>query len=216
MSCLNKIVFLTLSICYLALASVCVYGQSKTWHNNSTGKHKQPLTVGFKSGQDILFPSHNYNKTHYAISSTLFLRKPITSNFFFETGLKYSVIQSGSNPFYKTLNSGYATPKQAFSLTIPVTIQYYFLPEKSRVRPYIGGGMQYGFGGNNNNITPFNTENHPDFTDQTGTKYISILFTQGVTFEINTKIQVNQSFHFLPEATNKTFGIDIGIGFKLP
>ena len=143
MSSFNKIVFLTLSVCYLALASVCVYGQNKNWHNSS-GKHKPNLTVGFRSGEDVLFPTHNYNKTHYAISSTLYLRKAITSNFFFETGLKYSVIQSGTNPFYKALNNNYTTPKKPFSLSVPVTIQYYFLPEKSRIRPYIGGGMQYG------------------------------------------------------------------------
>jgi outer membrane protein W len=215
MSCINRIMLLTLSICYLALASVCVYGQNKPWHS-TTGEHKQNLTVGFRTGQDALFPTHNYNKAHYAISSTLFLRKAITSNFFFETGLKYSVIQSGANPFTKPLSNANALSKKPFSLSVPVTIQYYFLPEKSRVRPYIGGGMQYVFMTKDNNITPFNTDYRPDLTDQTGTKYISILFTQGVTFEINTKIQVNQSFHFLPESTNRTFGVDIGIGFKLP
>jgi len=48
------------------------------------------------------------------------------------------------------------------------------------------------------------------------TKYISILFTQGVIFEVSTKIQVNQSFHFIPESNAKRIGIDLGVGYQLP
>ena len=55
-----------------------------------------------------------------------------------------------------------------------------------------------------------------NYIPQPETKYITILFTQGVTFEVNTKIQVTQSFHFIPSNTNSVIGIDLGIGYKLP
>ena len=216
MSCFNKISILTLACCYMALASVCVYGQGKTLRGT---RQRQTVAVGFRSGRDILFNSPTLlpakqTKVHYAISSTLVLSKPINKHLTIESGLRYSVIQNAANPFNRI--NDYTAPKKPFSISIPVTIQYYFLPEKSRVRPFIGAGMQSSFNTNSNNISPFSANTHLDYTDQTGTKYISILFTQGITFEINTKIQVNQSFHFIPETANKTFGIDIGIGFKLP
>jgi hypothetical protein len=216
---LNKTILVTLVLCYTALASVCVYGQSKEMHPFT--KHKQNLTLGFKAGKDFLYHPVNLlanrRSIHYAISSTLFLRKPINDHFNIEGGIKYSVVQNaGNSVFYKDLSDHYIAPKKTFNVSIPITIQYYFLPEKSRIRPFIGGGLQSGFNANGNNITPFSADAHPDYTSQSGTQYISILFTQGVTFEINTKIQVNQSFHFIPDNTNRAFGIDVGIGFKLP
>ena len=51
---------------------------------------------------------------------------------------------------------------------------------------------------------------------QADTKYITILFTQGVTFEVNTKIELTQSFHFIPTNTTNIIGIDLGIGYKIP
>ena len=51
---------------------------------------------------------------------------------------------------------------------------------------------------------------------QSDTKYITIVFTQGVTFEVNTKIEVSQSFHFIPENNNTVIGINLGVGYKIP
>jgi outer membrane protein W len=202
----------------MALASVCVYGQSKTLHPYTKHKH---ITLGFQSGRDLLFHSSpllhsRQSKVHYAISSTLVLRKPLNNYFSIESGIKYSIVQNAAGPINNAFCNNYIGARKPYSVSIPVTIQYYFLPEKSRIRPYIGGGLQYNFNTNGNNITPFHADTRNDYTDQTGTKYISILFTQGITFEINTKIQINQSFHFVPGGTNKTIGIDLGIGFNLP
>src|SRR6185437_9844434 len=94
----NKITLITLVVSYLALASVCVYGQGKT--EQSYTRHKPSnITLGFRSGGELLFNSSpllhsRRDKVHYAISSTLVLRKPINAHFKFESGLRYSVIQN--------------------------------------------------------------------------------------------------------------------------
>ena len=219
MSAFNKILLTTSAICYLALVSACVvYGQSKTIQPYGKNKHK--ITLGFRTGRDVLFHTQPYTAgkntpIRYAVSSTLVLTKPLNNHLKLESGLRYSVVQNTISPLVmnKSSNAVCANP---YSLTVPVTIQYYFLPEKSRVRPYLGSGLRYNFNTNQNNITPFYADAHTEYPDQTGTKYISILFTQGITFEINTKIQINQAFHFIPDNANKTFGIDIGIGFTIP
>jgi len=82
------------------------------------------------------------------------------------------------------------------------------------MHPFFGAGLQY-------NIKPF-CQTAPIYNDggynyspQAGTKCISILFTQGVTFEINTKIEIGESFHFIPNNNNRVIGIDLGIGYKI-
>ena len=150
---------------------------------------------------------------HSATNNKIVLRKPINAHFKAEAGLSYSAFQNGSSTSFGSNN-----PLQKVSkFSLPITLQYYFLPEKSKVRPYCGAGLQYNFNANGNAISPFNSDGRNEYVPQTGNKYISIIFTQGITFEINTKIQVTQSFHFIPDNNNnKTFGIDLGIGFTLP
>ncbi len=219
MSTLYKIFLATLAISYMALASVCVYGQNKLLRPKL--KQKQSVSLGFQSGRELLFHSSplihsRQSKVHYSISNTLFLRKPVNTHFKIETGIKYSAIQNIPVKINGIGKESFIIPKTNRSLSIPVTIQYYFLPENSRIHPYCGAGLQYNINGNGN-ISPFKSEIHSDDVVQNGgTKYISILFTQGITFEINTKIQLNQSFHFIPGSTDKTIGIDIGIGFNIP
>jgi outer membrane protein W len=141
----------------------------------------------------------------------------LNSHFKAEAVLSYGTIQT--NGLFQ--NMGFPSTKilgqTPGKLSMPVTVQYYFLPEKSRVRPYCGAGLQGNILTNTGSPAPF-TDGLPTeyYNTQPDTKYITILFTQGVTFEVNTKIEVNQSFHFIPGSTNKVIGIDLGIGYKIP
>ena len=85
------------------------------------------------------------------------------------------------------------------------------------MRPFCGAGVQCNMLQGNNNVPSFTGDVNPvTYNPQPDTKYITIFFTQGVTYEINTKIEITQSIHFIPENTNSVIGIDLGIGFKLP
>jgi len=150
----------------------------------------------------------------YGINHNLVLRKAIKPHFKFETGVTYSQFQNQAfiqkNKFNHTL--------KPYSLSLPATLQYFFLPEKCKLHPYCGAGLQYNINIRPNTISPFSGDasSATSAGSETGTKYISIVFTQGVTYEINTKIQVTQSFHFIPNNNNKILGIDLGVGYTIP
>ena len=200
----------------LTIGGFYANGQSKV---KQTKRHN--VTIGFQSGKESAINSSPfYNskqyKVRYGTNNRLLLRKRIKPHFSFETGLNYGLMpnQNNSNTTTYKFNNGL---KQG-SLSMPATLQYFFLPEKCRLRPFCGAGLQYNLYINPNTISPFPVGDVAPATSdaQTGTKYISILFTQGVTFEVNTKIQITQSFHFIPNNNNKMLGIDLGIGYTIP
>jgi len=203
-------------ISYLSLTSVFVYAQNIT----KQSKHKNTFTIGFHSGRDLLFNSspllHNkQSKIHYPINSGFVLRKPINTHFKAEVRINYSSIQS--QPAIDKIfgGSSFATAKTN-KTSIPATIQYYPL-NKHKLQPFLGAGLQYNFSPINNNSSTVKSDKNYTASSfpESGTKYIRIIFTQGITYEVNTKIQITQSFHFIPN-TNKIIGIDLGLGYTLP
>ena len=213
----NKISAYFFSLFLLTVASVCGYAQDKIKHIAKA--EKQPITIGFQTGRELLFNSSplihsKQNKVHYGINKSLVLRKPLNAHFKLETGLNYASFQNNAST---TINPGRLNNNQ-YMYSVPVTVQYYFLPSKCRFHPFCGAGLQGNFLDNKNISTaPIGLDVAPqNYIPQTDTKYITILFTQGVTFEVNTKIEVTQSFHFVPASTNSIIGIDLGIGYRIP
>ena len=218
---LNKTYSLSLALLYLTVASVCGYAQSKI--KQETKKEKQPITVGFQTGRELLFNTtpllhSKQSKVHYGISKSLVLRKPLNVHFKLEAGLSYTSIQTTPVPFSFTGKQN--NNLKAYSFALPVTIQYYFLPEKCRIRPFCGAGLQCNLSEHKNNMpipaSGMDVVSQYNTPPQSDTKYITIVFTQGVTFEVNTKIEVSQSFHFIPENNNTVIGINLGVGYKIP
>ena len=215
-----KILSFSFALLSLITASVCGFAQNKDKH--LIKKEKHPISIGFQSGRELLFNSSplvhsKQSKVHYGISKSLVLRKPINAHFKLESGISYSNIQC-CTPNILALTGKQNNTLKTNKFSFPVTVQYYFLPEKCKVRPFCGAGLQYCFAdGKNNPVTNTCADvTQQYYNPQPDTKYITILFTQGVTFEVNTKIEITQSFHFIPENTNNVIGIDLGIGFKIP
>ena len=217
----NKTYSICFALLYLTAASVCGYAQGKI--KKETKIEKQAITVGFQTGRELLFNTtpllhSKQSKVHYGISKSLVLRKPLNSHFKLEAGLSYTSIQTTPNPFSFTGKQNNNLKANSFAL--PVTIQYYLLPEKCRIRPFCGAGLQCNLSDHKSNppITTSGMDVIPQYNTppQSDTKYITSLFTQGVTFEVNTKIEVSQSFHFIPENNNTVIGINLGVGYKIP
>ena len=214
MHIVNKILFPVLALSYMAIVTNVVYAQDKFIPT----KHKSKITLGFDAGKQISFNRTNHplsttNKLPKANSGTFILRKAFSPRFTFETGLTYYSYQNNLPPVGEVL-SKHSKAKQLSKLSVPVTIQYYFLPEQYKIRPFCGTGLLYDCNPKSADQSPMDT--HSGNYNNADTKYISILFTQGVTFEINTKIQIRQSFHFIPGNASKTIGIDLGIGYTFP
>ena len=187
---------------------ICVFGRNKTKQHHYSDK----VTIGFKTGRTLFStPAHPSHKMLESTSHKLFLRKTIGPNFKIETGLDY-YHQQNQVFFPVQKGNGYHLP---YRISIPVSVDYFILPETAKIRPYFGVGMQYNFKKHHANPIIGETINTTP-TCQAGTKFVSILLTQGVTFEVNTKIQITQSIHFYQYNNEKVFGVDIGIGFKIP
>ena len=98
--------------------------------------------------------------------------------------------------------------RQYTSFLIPISANYYLLPKKSRFQPYLGIGASY--------YRQFTGVNYESNQIANGLNKMSIMFTQGFTIEVNTKINITQSLHLIATEEKKTIGLSIGIGFKLP
>ena len=208
----NKILSCSLLLSYLTIASFSVFAQNKIKQTSKKKEYK--TTIGIQTGKEVLFNSTNkQTKIRYGNSKSLVLRKFLNPHFKAEAGLCYNTQQDQSLKLFPDKTSNHQS-----NISLPVTIQYYFLPEKNRLHPYCGAGIQGGMCITNNSQPTYNGMDVRQNISggQTDTKYITILFTQGVTFEVNTKIQVSQSFHFIPGNANKVIGFDLGIGYKFP
>ncbi len=213
----KKILCVSAGLLLLTGISTCGYAQNKI--KQTKKKEKQPITIGFQSGRELLFNStpllhSRQNKVHYGVSKSLVLRKPLNSHFNLETGIGYAATPSPYNNTILPIKNNIFKQR---SYSLPVTVQYFLLSEKYKLRPFCGAGFKYNFF-NKTNFSSATTSADlmPQYyTPESDTKYITILFTQGVTFEVNTKIEICQSFHFIPQNNNSTLGFDLGIGFKI-
>lgn len=192
-------------------------------HSKAKNKKNTASIIGFRSGREILFNAspliyNKQSKVHAGVSNSLVLRKPLNNHFNVEGAISYRVFQNltTNNTSDKTPGNKNTLSQKAYNIALPVAVNYFFFPGKCRVRPYFGAGFQYNLNLNNasNAISLFPNDNKIEDNQQHGVKYIS--FTQGITFQVNTKIQVTQSFHFIPDNNNKVIGIDLGIGCQLP
>jgi len=196
----------------LTFASLWVSGKSKI---KTAANHKHNITVGFKTGQESLFTSqrllpNKHSKIQYSASKSFLIKKQINPHLKLESGLNYNTVQQPASLQHEDIFNA-----RPYRISVPVTLQYYLLPKKSRLQPYAGAGFQYNIMYQNYNHATISDYRAPN-NQQPGNKYISIVFTQGMTFEVNTKIEITQSFHFIPNGTEKIIGIDLGIGYKLP
>jgi outer membrane protein W len=197
----------------ILFTSVCVYGKEKI-----VNKHRK-TTIGIQTGRDVIFTDQKSNlpKFKYSTTTSLIIKKNIAEHFKVETGINYTGL------FGRTQPQGPAsllTNMEPYRISLPVSIQYYVLPEKCKAQPYCGIGLQVDHNLTQklraNQLTDAQTNVFVNTPPQPGNKSISILFTQGFTYEVNTKIQVTESVHFITNNWDNTLGINIGIGYHLP
>jgi outer membrane protein W len=203
----------------LVILVSCTLGATAFAQDTSYFQIKRNITIGFQTGEQLNnCPSYQYpnnNKAgRYQYTNRLLARKKITHHFDIETGINYAVI-----PMANTVTSTPITNRfrnQATQLSIPLSIQYNFLPETKKIRPYISAGGIYDIIKINPPAPPKGT-----YTDgsvpivQNGNKNIGAQITQGVIYEVNTKIQFNENIHFIQQSNCRCFGFDIGVGYKL-
>jgi len=207
---LRKILLMSFACSCLTTGSFVLYGQSQICKKPRT---KHSITVGFQSGKSLLFenskPAKKFNG-HSFSSNMVNLNLTINKHLKADGGICYNT--TPTRPYITNELGVRPSSLKYTNVSVPITLQYYPLSHHCRLQPYCGVGFQY----NNNpfNVTPSTGDNSSNDI-QSGTKYISVIFAQGMTFEINTKIQITQSFHFIPESADKTIGFGLGIGYTI-
>lgn len=196
----------------LLLLSACVsnsHAQQFTLHHATRIEHT--FTIGFERQVASLYRPKPVDvservKTAEQRFNRLFLRIKLTNRFRIQTGLSYKDIdrmlcKSGKCQTFNMLSN--------YQMSVPLTIQYQLLDHQSRLHPYFGAGVQY-------NLT---TRNSGDATLDpalvTRLKYLNIIFTQGLIYDITPDLQITQSIHVVPQNGMKPIGVNLGIGYRI-
>jgi hypothetical protein len=202
-------------ILMLLILSSCLAGALST--NAKTKRstnHCHKFTIGFSAGKEILYTTPLKiplkNSRLDLLFTTFTIKKQIAPHLHLQSGISYGLLNLLS---LKGESISYQRNKQ---FSMPLTVQYHPLPRKCRMQPYIGAGVQYNVYNTYGNTTVTTSPEGLYNYNTTGNKYVSIVFTQGVIFEVNTKIEIIQSIHFIPNSNEPVIGIDLGIGIRIP
>jgi outer membrane protein W len=212
----NYIRIIALSVATaLLLPNMTAFAQS--YDRSKLTKIDHKVTIGFERAVYTLYMPHEVQldkKTKRAEDKTnrIILRMKLTSRFRLETGLSYKAIDKilRNNGRY---NHGFNIKKPC-KLSVPLTIQYQLQNDRKRLRPYFGAGVQYfrqdiPTAGDNSDYQLYNNGISNNL------KYINIIFTQGLIYDITPDLQITQSIHILPEYGIRPIGINIGVGYRI-
>ncbi len=172
--------------------------QGQILQQDKQTKRERGLTVGINQGTEYNSRARKLNG-QYGISLT----KELSAKWKAAVGVNYNAPS--------TLTTG-----NIYTITAPATLQYYLLPKECKVKAFVGAGVQYTMPVNTPQTTPTNKEYIAKYSPNDGNNYISVVYTQGIIIEVNTKIQITQSFHFIDAGQEKRIGLNLGIGFKIP
>lgn len=196
------------------VGSSIAYGQG--YDRSKITRLDNKYTIGFERQIHTLYTRSKVgvsDKTRMLEERTnrILFRMKLTTRLRLETGLSFrdiNKILSNNGKQNKTLS--FTSP---LINSIPLTIQYQLQNERKRLRPYIGTGVQF-FNPNNN--SPRNEEVVNDESRiSNGLKYINIIFTQGLIYDITPDLQISQSIHIIPDNGIRPIGINIGVGYRI-
>jgi len=187
---------------------------SQGYDRSKLTKIDHRYTIGFERQVYTLYNNNKVgisNKTKMAEEYTnrILFRMKLTTRLRLETGLSFRDINN--------ILSNNAKQPQTISLnsplinSIPLTIQYQLQNDRKRLRPYIGTGVQFYNGNNAPNTEIVNDERGIS----NGLKYINIIFTQGLIYDITPDLQISQSIHIIPDNGIRPIGINIGVGYRI-
>lgn len=205
-----------ISIAILLSASILA-GKSaiaQGYDRSKLTKIDHKFTIGFERQIYTLYNNNTAvsQKTIQAAERTnrILFRMKLTTRLRIETGLSFRDINkmlSNNGKQHKAL-----CLSSPLINSIPLTIQYQLQNDRKRLRPYLGTGIQY-----------FNTANNADSREvmandgkiSNGLKFVNIIFTQGLIYDITPNLQISQSIHIIPENGIRPIGINIGVGYRI-
>jgi outer membrane protein W len=153
-------------------------------------------------------------------TSNLFARYYLGKHFAVEAGFAVGV--TAYKDLYGTLDMGgeyFNGWLNTTSYSIPVQLQYHLLGSDSKIRPYfgIGGGRTIRHYDYRGELKNGNGQVLQSFESDRSNITMFTQFTQGVTWQLNKKWQLNESINLQREFKNDRNNLDfrIGIAYKI-
>jgi len=212
MRLVNKIRTLMLAVT-LSAACNSAHAQYNIPYNLARFDHK--FTIGFEKAVYSIYAPREVKLSDKTLRAeercnTIVFRVRLTTRFRIETGLSFKDIDRMLNTRYeKAFN-----PNQSLKLSVPVTLQYQFGSPQHRIRPYIGGGLLFNPLISDNGSSPFNAD-AAGMYNTNNLRYMNIIFTQGIIYNINPNLQLSHSIHIMPENGFRPIGFNIGVGYRI-
>jgi hypothetical protein len=196
------------------VACTAIYAQNYDAIKVTKIDHK--FTIGFERNVYSLYtprPVSFSNKTERAQQkcNRIIFRMRLTTRFRLETGLSFKAIDRILNTRYDK----HFNPNQPCKLSVPLTVQYQLGNEHKRLRPYFGGGVQYTQMVSSNGNTVSKDGEMYNNSSINSLRYMNIIFTQGIIYDINPNLQITQSIHIIPDNGIKPIGINFGVGYRI-
>lgn len=181
--------------------------------DNARIDHK--FTLGFERQVYSLYtptlagPSEKVRASEARFNRIL-LRIKLTNKFRVQTGLSYKDIDrilcnSGKCKAFNMLGN--------YQLSVPLTIQYQLLDQKYRLHPYFGMGVQYNY--QPGSIATNSKDVIVDPTIANRLRYLNIIFTEGLIYDVTPDLQITQSIHVIPQNGTRQVGLNVGIGYRI-
>jgi len=171
--------------------------------------------LGLQSGAALLIENpYNTQPNKYAFNQGVYVRKDVNDHVSMKVEVNYASIKStmGSKDMFTAKGVG-----KLYNLSIPVTVEYNISMSK-KLKTFVGAGLVINTSQDSYTLYNFK-EGYVNTvkTIKTSSTSGSIIFTQGVTYDISPRIRLSQSVHFIPRgACNcKQLGINFGIALKL-
>ncbi len=194
---------LTLGVAILVAAS-CFGRASLKKHR----VHLKDMHIGFYQGATLIDVSRNMNISTRKVTAAT---TGVTFGFPFVTQFRSEVGLSMNNLLLNNKKSGILAQQNSY-LSIPVSVQYYILPKKSKIQPYFGFGAM---------VVPdadklLFTRSSDGANLLQGPGVINMLITQGVNIEINTHIRLTESLHIMSSEGRTSYGLNLGVNLYMP
>lgn len=211
----SHIITLTSIVCFTATSTTALAQEVEEKKETfQAPKLVVGANLGLSSG--ALSPTFLGDK-YFKGSSGLFVRYYFGKHLAVEGGFNYGLEVSKTHNFtYIQGATTYQTDMiQRFSTySVPVQLQYHLLSPESKIRPYfgIGGGIMR---------RDFFTNVHSNLEGMGNYRSSQIYgfasFTQGVTWQLNKKWQINQSLSVIRnfKGESPTLDFRIGVGYSL-
>lgn len=221
-----KVILSAVLLSTLATSAFSQQADDMTTQSTQNPKWVVGLNVGNALTRNSIFaPIDGTSRlTEYAagLNTNLFARYYVNNNFALETGIGMTIFRSrkldrtfGYAPSRMSTDRGYAYATSTM-FEVPIEFQYHFFDSKAKFRPYFGIGASVYTGSYRVNETyDENNGSAMEYKYSYSNRGYSLLnFSQGLTYQVTDKLQLNQSLKFRLDG-NAVINVNFGVGYTI-